>query len=312
MPSEFPHTSVLTQEVLHLFEGLALKVMVDGTAGAGGHAEAILEAHPEIERLIAIDQDPAALEIARQRLKKWGSKVHFVHANFAKLEEILKGLKIDAIDGFLLDLGVSSMQLDQPERGFSFMQDAPLDMRMDPTQPLTAREIVNCWEERELGRLFRDYGEEKRWRAAAHKVVEGRKSKPIETTQDLVQLLYPLLNSYKKKAIHPLTLVFQGLRLAVNSELEVLQKVLPIALEKLRKGGRCAIISFHSLEDRIVKQLFAKEALDKANTSGLAGLFQTVIPHVKILTRKPVVAADAEVQANPRSRSAKLRGVEKL
>lgn len=302
-----PHISVLSKEVLACFEGLKLSIMVDATVGAGGHAFALLEAHPEIEKLIAIDQDPAALAIARTRLEKWANKVQFIHANFGILKELPGG-----IDGVLFDLGVSSMQLDQAERGFSFMRDAPLDMRMDPTQTLTAREIVTLWDERDLGRVFRDYGEEKRWRAAARAIVEGREAAPIETTGDLVRLLSPILGRYSKKGIHPLTLVFQGLRLAVNRELEVLSEALPAAIERLSKGGRLAAISFHSLEDRIVKQLFAQKALDKENTSGLAGLFIAKEPVVKILTRKPLVASEEEVKANPRSRSAKLRAVEKL
>lgn len=297
------HIPVLTQELLAFFGPVSLKIMVDGTTGAGGHAEALLKAHPEIEQYIAIDQDPVALKIAQERLKGW-DKVTFVQANFSQLGQILGSLQVD---GVLLDLGVSSMQLDQPERGFSFMQEAPLDMRMDPTQELTAHEIVNLWDEREIGRILRDYGEEKRWRAAAHAIVEGR---PIETTRDLVELLTPVLKQHKKN-IHPLTLVFQGLRIAVNGELEALQKVLPLIIQSLHPGGRCAVISFHSLEDRIVKQFFAKEALDKADTTGLAGLFQTVTPQVQLLTRKPVVANEQEVQNNPRSRSAKLRVVEK-
>lgn len=306
------HTSVLAQEILRYFEDVHLRIMVDATVGAGGHSHALLEAHPEIEKLIAFDQDPAALALARVRLEPWAEKVQFIHANFALLQEVLESLHLDQIDGILLDLGVSSMQLDQPERGFSFMHDAPLDMRMDPSRSLTAREIVNLWDERELGRLFRDYGEEKQWRAAARTIVAARQSQPIETTLDLVRLLSPILSWHKKKGIHPLTLVFQGLRLAVNGELEVLQEVLPIAIERLRKGGRLAAISFHSLEDRIVKQLFAQKSLDKANTSGLAGLFITLQPDVKILTRKPVMASEEEVRNNPRSRSAKLRVVEKL
>lgn len=303
-----PHTSVLAKEVLACFEGVQLRTLVDATVGAGGHSFALLEAHPEIEKLIAIDQDTSALALARKRLQKWEKKVQFIHANFGRLKEVLVG----EVDGILFDLGVSSMQLDQAERGFSFMRDAPLDMRMDPSQSLTAREIVNLWDEQELGRVLREYGEEKRWRHAAHAIVEARTTAPIETTGDLVRLLSPVMGRYSKKGIHPLTLIFQGLRLAVNRELEVLSEALPVAIAHLRKGGRLAVISFHSLEDRIAKQLFAQNALDKENTSGLAGLFIAKEPVVKILTRKPIVASEEEVKANPRSRSAKLRVVEKL
>lgn len=310
--SPYPHTSVLTQEILSFFEGVHLRILVDATVGAGGHALALLEAHPEIETLVAIDQDPAALEIARRRLEAWGIKVKFFQANFSRLQELLRSQHIDQIDGLLLDLGVSSMQLDQGERGFSFMHDAPLDMRMDPAGELTARDIVNSWDERDLGRIFREYGEEKQWRSAARAIVQARASKTIETTGELVNLLAPILSKHKKKGIHPLTLVFQALRLAVNGELEALERVLPLAIGSLRKGGRLAVISFHSLEDRIVKQLFAQKALDKASTSGLAGLFVAVQPHVKILTKRPFVAGVEEVRQNPRSRSAKLRVVERI
>lgn len=313
LPQEdLPHTSVLLREIVSFFEGQNLRFVVDGTAGAGGHSAALLLAHPEIELLLAVDQDPNALEIAKRRLMPWQDKVRFIHANFSDLETILRQHHLTAIDGLLLDLGVSSMQLDQAARGFSFMANAPLDMRMNPTQTLTARDIVNLWDESDLARIFREFGEEKQWRAAAKVIVKTRDAKPIETTQDLVDLLKPLLSKGKKKAIHPLTLIFQGLRIAVNGELEAIKKLLPIAIKSLNKGGRMAVISFHSLEDRIVKQSFAQAAADKVNTSGLAGLFISVVPQVKILTRKPVEASEKEITQNPRSRSAKLRVVEKI
>lgn len=306
-----PHTSVLMSEVLHIFEEQRLRIFVDGTLGAGGHAQAILEAHPELEMLIGFDQDPEALQIARNRLEPWSKKVHFIPRNFSDMPQVLHSLKIPKVDGILLDLGVSSMQLDQAERGFSFMREGPLDMRMNPEQKLTAAEVVNEWSQDELGRIFREYGEEKQWRAAARAIVTARNMQPIRTTQELVAVLRPMF-SWKKTGINPLTLVFQALRICVNHELEVLENILPKAIDLLVTGGRFAVISFHSLEDRLVKEAFRFAASDKQHTSGLAGLFLNKDPIVKILTKKPISATEDEVERNPRSRSAKLRAVEKL
>lgn len=306
-----PHTSVLLRECLELFAPTKIKIFVDGTLGAGGHAHAILTQHPEIEHFIGIDQDPSALELAKERLKPWANKVTFVQGNFAGLEKHLSKLNISAIDGFLIDLGVSSMQFDRPERGFSFRYDAPLDMRMDPTSKLDAAYIINAWDEREIARVFRDYGEIKPWRKAARTVVEARQKAPIQTTAQLVAVLTPVMAYYKKPGLNPMTLIFQALRIAVNRELDVLQEVLPVVIEKLRPKGRMGVISFHSLEDRIVKNCFRFEASDKYNTSGIGGLFLDKEPKVELLTTKPIIPDDDEIQMNPRSRSAKLRGVEK-
>lgn len=306
----FPHTSVLLEETLAFFRKQNLRYFIDGTLGAGGHSEAILKEHPEIERLIGIDQDPIAQKIAQERLLPWKGRIHYVQQNFSHLKKILNSLSIPGVDGILLDLGVSSMQFDQPEKGFSFMRDGPLDMRMDPFSELTAAEIVNTWGEDRLGRIFRDYGEEKRWRAAAKAIVTARSQAPIRTTLQLGTVLKAVLTS-RKKEINPLTLIFQALRIAVNSELEVLQEVLPESIELLNPGGKLAVISFHSLEDRIVKNVMRFAASDKVDTSGIGGLFLDKEPLVDILTRKPVVASEEEIRENPRSRSAKLRVVEK-
>lgn len=307
-----PHLSVLQREVVHYFSNRPIRIFVDGTLGAGGHSLALLEAHPEMERLIGIDQDPSALSIATERLTPWGDKVHLLHGNFASLKKSLSTLKLASVDGILLDIGVSSMQLDQAEKGFSFMREGPLDMRMNPKQSLTAAEIVNTWPEADIGRILRDYGEEKQWRALARAIVAGRAVRPITTTLELADLLMPLLGWRRGKGIHPLTLVFQGLRICVNDELEVLKRVLPDAIDLLSPGGRLAIISFHSLEDRIVKNAFREAASDKEDSSGLEGLFIDKIPRVRLLTHKPVTAAEDEIESNPRSRSAKLRVVEKI
>lgn len=298
-----PHISVLLNQCLEAFEGQKLEVFVDGTLGAGGHAAALLQAHSEIKTFIGIDQDPEALEIAQNRLKPWESKVQLKRGNFSEMDQLVK----EPVDGILLDIGVSSMQLDRPEKGFSFMHPGPLDMRMNPDNPLTAEVIINTWTEEEIGRIFREYGEEKKWKLAARAIVRKR---PFYSTKDLVEALYGVLKS--KKDIHPLTLVFQALRIAVNGELEVLEKVLPKALNLLKPGGRLAIISFHSLEDRIVKNFFRYEADDKMSTSGIGGLFLDKHPTVKLLTKKPLAASKEEIAANPRSRSAKLRVLEKI
>jgi len=302
-----PHISVLLDEIVNFFRPVTLKVFVDGTLGAGGHSLSILQDHPEMEQFYGFDQDPDALDIAKERLKGWERVMNLIHSNFSHIHN----QKISNVDGILLDLGVSSMQLDRPEKGFSFMEDGPLDMRMNPDEELTAAEIVNNWSEEKLGKIFREYGEEKKWRAAARVIVSARKEKAIETTRQLEKLLYPVLMKKTKKGIHPVTLVFQALRIAVNRELEVLEKTLPAMIEMLRPGGRLAVISFHSLEDRIVKNIFRDAASDKVSTSGIGGVFLDKEPLVNLLTRKPVIASDQEIDQNPRSRSAKLRVVER-
>lgn len=306
------HQSVLTNQFLEIFSPVHLSRFVDGTLGAGGHAAALLAVHPELETFIGIDQDPSALKIAGERLAPYGSKCHLLRSNFSNIGALMREQGIDQLDGIFIDIGVSSMQIDQAERGFSFMREGPLDMRMDPEGPLTAAEIVNEWEERDIARVFRDYGEEKQWRRAAKAVVEARAVKPFETTTELSECMKKALKVPYHVKIHPATLVFQGLRIAVNSELEQLSRFLPDALRLLRPGGRLAVISFHSLEDRIVKQAFAYYASDKESTSGIGGLFIDKKPECKILTRKPLEADEAEIAANPRSRSAKLRALEKL
>lgn len=307
-----PHQPVLLLEVLKAFEPLSISVIVDGTLGAGGHAQALLETHPEIQHYIGIDQDPEALVIATERLKRWSSKLILKHGNFAEFDQVLAELSVPPPNAILVDLGVSSMQLDQPERGFSFMQEGPLDMRMNTHLKLTAAEIINKWSEEELGQIFRDYGEEKQWRIAARTIVEARKSRSILTTTELKSILTPVLARYAKKGIHPLTLVFQALRICVNQELEVLDTFLSKAIDLLAPGGRLAVISFHSLEDRIVKGQMRLAASDKWETTGIGGMFLDKEPIVKLTTKKPIEASEEEVWDNPRSRSAKLRVVEKL
>lgn len=309
--AEFHHFSVMRQEVIACFNDKNIRIFVDGTLGAGGHAEAILKAHPEIESFIGFDQDPTAIAIAVKRLEPWSKKVSIIPKNFENLQKELQRLGTPLVDGILLDLGVSSMQLDQAERGFSFMRTGPLDMRMDPEAFQSAADVINNMSEKELGRIFRDYGEERHWRAAARAIVSARAKRPLETTSDLVDVLMPVLRGRHKKGINPLTLIFQGLRIYVNRELEVLESVIPQAIDSLAKEGRLAVISFHSLEDRIVKNALRFAASDKYDTSGVGGVFLDKVPLINLVTRKPIVPSEKEIQDNPRSRSAKLRVVER-
>jgi 16S rRNA (cytosine1402-N4)-methyltransferase len=306
----FPHYSVLLHELLEFFRDRPLKYFVDGTLGAGGHSEAILKEHPEIELLIGIDQDPRARQIAQERLSSWKEKASIIPGNFADVKQHLSALGIQKVDGIILDLGVSSMQFDLPEKGFSFMREGPLDMRMDPTKSLTAAEVVNTWSEQDLGRIFREYGEEKFWRMAVRAIAAKRKEKPLETTIELADLLRQSL-PFNKKGIHPATLIFQALRICVNRELEVLESALPDAIELLSPGGLLGVISFHSLEDRIVKNTMRFAASDKYDTAGIGGVFLDKEPTINLITRKPIIPCEEEIAINPRSRSAKLRVAEK-
>ena len=239
----YPHTSVLLPQVIQAFDSCHLRYFVDGTLGAGGHAEALLKAHPEIERYVGIDQDPAALALAATRLQPWKDKLSLCHGNFVEFDHYLKELHISKIDGCLVDLGVSSMQIDQAARGFSFSKEGPLDMRMNPEDELTAAIIVNTWSEQELGRIFREYGEEKKWRVAARTIIAARHQKPILTTTDLVNVLKPAFAWNPKKGINPLTLIFQALRICVNRELDVLESFMSRAIDALDKQGRLAFIA---------------------------------------------------------------------
>jgi 16S rRNA (cytosine1402-N4)-methyltransferase len=305
-----PHTSVLLNELLEFYKDKSIKYFVDATLGAGGHSYAFLQEHPEIELLIGIDQDPAARKIAGERLAHWMDRIRIVPGNFSHIKEHLATFGIQKVDGIIFDLGVSSMQFDIPEKGFSFMRDGPLDMRMDPTKSLTAAEVVNHWSEADLGRIFRDYGEEKKWRVAAREIVARRLKAPITTTFELVDVIKKAI-PYTKKGINPATLVFQALRICVNAELEVLQKAMPEAIHLLEKGGRLGVISFHSLEDRIVKNVMRFAASDKYDTNGIGGIFLDKDPIVDLITRKPIIPGEEEISNNPRSRSAKLRVIEK-
>ncbi len=305
-----PHISVLYNEVIDLFAPVEMTRFIDATLGAAGHSLGILEGHPELKEFVGVDQDDVALEIAKEKLAPFKNKLQLIKGNFRDLEKLAPSEKYD---GILVDLGVSSMHFDEGARGFSFRFDAPLDMRMDQSQPLTAKEVVNSYSEGDLGRIFRDFGEEKYWRRAAKEIVKRRAEKEIETTFELREVLDPIWPAYvKRKATAPVTKVFQALRIEVNGELEAIRAFLPQALSLLNPKGRLAVISFHSLEDRLVKRFFQEAASDKVSTSGRGGVFLDKEPHVKLVTRGACKPTEEEISQNPRSRSARLRVAEKL
>lgn len=305
------HIPVLLEEALAalLPEGRRVARVIDGTLGAGGHAAALLDAGAAA--LLGLDLDPQALAIAQARLAAYGARAQIAQASYVLMAQ--EAARIgwgDGVDAILLDLGVSSMQFDTPARGFAFMHDGPLDMRFDPTsQAVSAADIVNGWGEAELADLFYNYGEEHDSRRLARAVVTGR---PFATTRQLADAIERAARRPKpgKKTIHPATRVFQALRIAVNDELGAVERVLPLAINLLRPGGRLAVISFHSLEDRLVKTAFRAASLEVVSPPGMRLDEQRAL--VRLVTRKPITAGEAEITANPRSRSAKLRVVEKL
>jgi len=287
------HTPVLLEEVLRQLQPRPGRVYVDGTVGGGGHAEEILRASAPDGRVIGLDWDEEAIAAARSRLGEYGARLQLVAANFRELGDVLARLQVAGVDGVLLDLGVSSRQLDEPARGFSFLRDGLLDMRMSQTISLTAREVLAAASEEELARIFFEYGEERRSRAIARRIVRERERHPIETTAQLAALVERVLGP-KRGRLHPATRVFQALRIHVNRELDSLREGLAASVAALKPGGRLVVISFHSLEDRMVKWFFRQT------------------PSLRVLTKKPVMAGEEECRVNPRARSAKLRAAEKI
>ena len=310
---KFSHVSVLLRECI---EALNIKpdgIYVDCTAGGGGHSLEIVKRLTAGGRLIAIDRDEDALRAAGERLADYADRVTFVHSNYAMLQSVLADLGIPKADGVLADLGVSSYQLDTAERGFSYMQDAPLDMRMDREQPLSARDVVNTYSEEELRRILYDYGEEKFARNIAANIVKRRSERPIETTLELAELVKGSMpKAAREGGHHPAKRTFQAIRIEVNAELSSIPPALDAAVHALNPGGRVAVITFHSLEDRLVKQKFA--ALSSGCTCPRE--FPVCVcgkkPVVRVITKKPVTAGEDELEVNPRSRSAKLRVAEKI
>ncbi|MBN1995690.1 MAG: 16S rRNA (cytosine(1402)-N(4))-methyltransferase RsmH [Anaerolineae bacterium] len=308
------HQPVLLTETIPALQPRPGGVYIDGTVGGGGHAAAILKASAPDGQLFGLDRDERALAIASRRLAEFGQRVHLFHANFDQLSQIAQQQQIPLAHGILLDLGVSSMQLDQPERGFSFQTDGPLDMRMDPSAGETAADLVNHLPETELADLIYRYGEEPYSRRIARAIVQAR---PLERTQELADLVAGAVGPRRQKSgrrpgklkIHPATRAFQALRIAVNDELGALERVLPQAISLLEPGGRLAVISFHSLEDRIVKQYFKQESQDCIcpPTQPVCTCRHKATIH--IITKKPITPSLAEIDENPRARSAKLRVV---
>jgi 16S rRNA (cytosine1402-N4)-methyltransferase len=306
------HVTVLLHEAVAALEPKPGGTYIDGTFGGGGHSSLLLQQLEGDATLYAVDADPAAIERARMlAASSIGGRVIPVHANFRELGEIAALQGIEQVDGVLLDLGLSSFQLDQAERGFAFRFEGPLDMRFDPTSGQSAADLVNTLDAEDLARIIWQYGEESRSRRIARAIVERRDQRPIETTTDLASLVEQAVGGRRGKAIHPATKTFQALRIAVNEELTALETVLESAIELLRPGGRLVVISFHSLEDRIVKQTFAREAL-----ACICPPDQPVCTcdHSPRLRRigKPVKPTAAEISENPRSRSAIMRIAERI
>ena len=300
---------VLRDEVVRLLEPRAGGRYLDGTVGAGGHGRAILAASEPDGRLLGLDADEQILAIARERLASFGERVELVHANFRDLAEVARARDFAPLDGVLLDLGVSSLQLDTVERGFSFNADAPLDMRLDRSRGPTAADLVADMDERALADVVFRYGEEQRSRAVARAVVAARRREPIRTTRQLAAIVERVV---PRGRIHGATRTFQALRIAVNDELGSLQVALRQAHHVLSDGGRLAVISFHSLEDRMVKQYFAAQASPCICPPRTPVCVCGRVSTLALVTRKPVVAGEAELAANPRARSAKLRVATRL
>ena len=310
--TEFHHVSVLLQEAVDALNIRPDGIYLDGTLGGAGHSREIVR-RLTTGRLICVDRDPMALEDAKDRLDPWYEHVALIHGNFSDLDGILDRLQIPAVDGMLFDLGVSSPQLDEAGRGFSYMADAPLDMRMDPGDRVTAREIVNDWPQDELRRILYAYGEERYAPQIAAAIVRRRAEQPIETTLELVDVIR---SGMPAKALrekqHPAKRSFQAIRIAVNDELSAVDRMMQAAPGRLRPGGRLAVITFHSLEDRIVKAAMAQAAKGCTCPPEFPVCVCGKKPQIRLVTHKPILASEEELEQNPRARSAKLRVAEKL
>ena len=310
---EFTHYSVLLEECL---EGLDIKpggIYLDGTLGRAGHSRRIAQLLTDGGRLICVDRDQAALDAAQDRLAQWMDRVTLVHSNFADIDEILDKLGLDKIDGMLFDLGVSSPQLDDSSRGFSYMADAPLDMRMDRSEGLTAADVVNTWSQDELRRILGQYGEERYAGLIAAAIVRRRADKPIQTTLELVEIIKGAMpGKALKEKQHPAKRSFQAIRIAVNDELTAVDKMIRSAVPRLKQGGRLAVITFHSLEDRIVKTGMAEFAKGCTCPPDFPVCVCGKTPDIRLVTRKPILPSERELEENPRSRSAKLRVAQTL
>lgn len=313
MGNVFSHKSVLLDECI---DGLDIKpngIYVDGTAGGGGHSYHIAERLTDGGHLIAIDRDSAAIEAAGKRLSPFLDRVTLVRDNFSNVKKVCTDLGIDKIDGVLMDLGVSSYQLDTPERGFSYNSDAPLDMRMDDRNPFSAKDVVNGYTEEQLREVIFSYGEEKFGGKIAAEIIKAREEKPIETTGELTEIIKRAIPpAARKDGPHPAKRTFQAIRIEVNGELGAIKPAIEGATDLLGKGGRIAIITFHSLEDRIVKQTYAELAQGCVCPREFPVCVCGRKPKLKVITKKPILPSEKELENNPRSRSAKLRVAEKI
>ncbi|MGU3440500.1 16S rRNA (cytosine(1402)-N(4))-methyltransferase RsmH [Bacillus cereus] len=308
----FKHVTVLLKETV---DGLDIKpdgTYVDCTLGGGGHSSYLLSQLTEGGKLIAFDQDEIAIQNAKEKFSSYGEQFITVKSNFRYLAEKLQEIGITEVDGILFDLGVSSPQLDTPERGFSYHHDAPLDMRMDQDAPLTAYDVVNSWSYEQLVRIFFQYGEEKFSKQIARKIEAYRENKAIETTGELVELIKEgIAAPARRTGGHPAKRVFQAIRIAVNDELKVFEEALESAIEMVKPGGRVSVITFHSLEDRICKTTFKRNSTTPQLPPGLPIIPDEFKPKLKLITRKPILPSDIELEENNRARSAKLRIAEK-
>lgn len=304
------HIPVLYKETLETLVTDRDGIYLDCTLGGGGHTEGLLKATSEKGRVISIDQDQQAIDFAKERLKKYGNRWQVFKNNFENLDMVVYMAGVDKVNGILMDIGVSSTQLDDPERGFSYRYDTRLDMRMNKSNPLSAYEVVNEYEEEKLAKIIYEYGEERYSRRIARIICERRQEKPIETTGDLVEIIKKAYPSRAEK--HPAKKTFQAIRIEVNRELEVLEKAITKALEALKPGGRLAIITFHSLEDRIVKNMFKELATGCKCPPELPICVCNEKPKVKLVTRKPIIPGEEELKYNNRAHSSKLRVIEKI
>lgn len=310
---EFNHKSVLLFETVDNLKIRPDGIYVDGTLGGGGHSFQILKRLGEEGRLIGIDQDEDALNAAGKRLSIFGDKVTTVRSNYCHMKQVLHDLGIDQVSGIVLDLGVSSYQLDEPERGFTYREDVPLDMRMDRRQPKTAKNIVNEYSEMELFRIIRDYGEDKFAKNIAKHIVAAREKKEIETTGELIEIIKAAIPAKVRMAGgHPAKKTFQAIRIELNAELDVLQNSLDDMIDLLEDGGRICVITFHSLEDRIVKNIFKKNENPCTCPSHFPVCVCGKKPKGKVITRKPIVPSEEELEENSRSKSSKLRVFERI
>lgn len=309
---EFKHISVLFDETINSLNVKDRGIYVDGTLGGGGHSQGILERAKDV-RLIGIDRDIEAIGAAKARLNEYEQNITFINDNFSNIKQILNELNIDKIDGAVLDLGVSSYQLDNAERGFSYMHDAMLDMRMNANDEISAYEIVNNYSKEELTKIFYEYGEEKWSARVAEFIVEKRKQKPVETTLELVDIIKAAIpKKVRVEGSHPAKRIFQAIRIEVNNELGILKDTVSDIVEVLNPGGRMAVITFHSLEDRIIKKAFMDLAMGCVCPKSFPVCVCNRQPIVKIISKKPILPTGKEEEENPRSKSAKLRVIEKL